>query len=166
MAAYPTTPESVTEQWLAAELNRDVQELVVTPFGEGAGIIGQVTRAHFTSNGKPSSVIIKFPSAAPENRGVAMHYNMYAREVDFYREYASEIPVRVPECWAVEFEPESHDFVLVLEDLEGYRLGDQVEGATLADAQSAVTAIARMHAATWNPNLPGLVSHNLSLIHI
>jgi len=160
MSAYPVTPESVTDSWLAGELNREVKDLEVMAFGEGAGIIGQVTRASFVSNGKPESVIIKFPSAAPENRGVAMHYNMYGREVDFYRDYAAQIPVRVPECWAVEFDPESHDFVLVLEDLKGYRLGDQVEGATLQDAQVAVTAIARMHAATWEVNLPGLISHN------
>lgn len=160
MPNYPVTPESVTDQWLADELKRDVTDLKVTAFGEGAGIIGQVTRANFLSAGKPDSVIIKFPSAAPENRGVAMHYNMYGREVDFYRDYAASIPVRVPECWAVEFDPESHDFVLVLEDLEGYRLGDQVAGASLQDAEAAVTAIAQMHAATWEVNLPGLISHN------
>jgi len=160
MSAYPVTPEAVTEGWLAAELGRDVQNLKVTAFGEGAGIIGQVTRATFLSAGKTESVIIKFPSAAPENRGVAMHYNMYGREVDFYRSYAAQIPVRVPECWAVEFDPESHDFVLVLEDLDGYRLGDQVKGASLQDAQVAVSAIARMHASTWEVNLPGLISHN------
>jgi len=160
MSAYPVTPESVTDSWLAAELKREVRDLKVTSFGEGASIIGQVTRATFISAGERQSVIIKFPSAAPENRGVAIHYNMYGREVDFYRGYAAQIPVRVPECLAVEFNPESHDFVLVLEDLAGYRLGDQVEGASLEDARAAVTAIARMHAATWNLNLSGLVSHN------
>ena len=160
MSAYPVTPDSVTDSWLAGELKREVKGLKVEAFGEGAGIIGQVTRATFLSGGQPDSVIIKFPSAAPENRGVAMHYNMYGREVDFYRDYAAEIPVRVPQCWAVEFDPESHDFVLVLEDLKGYRLGDQVEGASLKDAQATVTAIARMHAASWEVSLPGLVSHN------
>ncbi len=160
MGSYPVTPEAVTAQWLAERLGREVTDLVVTPFGEGSGIIGQVTRARFTSRGAADSVIIKFPSAAPENRGVAMHYNMYGREVDFYRDYASAIPVRVPKAWAVEFEPASHDFVLVLEDLQGFRLGDQVEGASLADARVAVAAIAQMHAATWRVDLPGLRSHN------
>ena len=160
MGAYPTTPEAVSADWLSAQLGKEVTELEVKAFGEGSGIIGQVTRARFVSNGANDSVIIKFPSAAPENRGVAMHYNMYGREVDFYRDYAAAIPIRVPRAWAVEFDPESHDFVLVLEDLQGYRLGDQVAGATLADARSAVAAIAAMHAATWNVDLPGLVSHN------
>lgn len=160
MGDYPVTPEAVTSQWLAAQLDREVQDLVVTPFGEGSGIIGQVTRGTFTSAGKQDSVIIKFPSAAPENRGVAIHYNMYGREADFYRDYAAHIPVRVPAAYAVEFDPETHDFVLVLEDLAGYRLGDQVAGASLADARIAVAAIAQMHAATWQVDLPRLVSHN------
>lgn len=160
MAQYPTTPEAVTADWLGEQLNCDVANLEVKAFGEGSGIIGQVTRASFLCNGTRSSVIIKFPSAAPENREVAIHYNMYGREVDFYRDYAAEIPVRVPRSWAVEFDPETHDFVLILEDLQGFRLGDQVQGASLADARLAVVAFARMHAATWNTNLPGLRSHN------
>lgn len=160
MANYPITPEAVTAEWLSHQLDRDVADLVVTPFGEGSGIIGQVTRATFTSAGTTESIIIKFPSAAPENRSVAIQYNMYGREVDFYRDYASEIPIRVPKCWAVEFDPVSHDFVLVLEDLQGFRLGDQVVGASLSDANVAVEAIARMHSATWNVDLPGLRSHN------
>lgn len=160
MTDYPTTPGAVTAEWLSAQLDREVTQLQVKAFGEGSGIIGQVTRARFVSAGKEASVIIKFPSAAPENRGVAIHYNMYGREVDFYRDYAAAVPVRVPKAWAVEFNPESHDFVLVLEDLQGFRLGDQVAGATLEDAKVAVIAFARMHAATWNVNLPGLQSHN------
>lgn len=169
---YPTSPEAVTTQWLSEQLGREVTNLDVKAFGEGAGIIGQVTRATFDnvrqSAGQSEdpnqplsdSVIIKFPSAAPENRGVAIHYNMYGREADFYRDYAATIPVRVPACWAVEFDAGSHDFVLVLEDLQGFRLGDQVAGASLADAEAAVTAIAQMHAASWNVSLPGLISHN------
>ena len=160
MSEFPAQPERVTESWLAEQLGREVSGLTVKAFGEGSGIIGQVTRATFDSGGKPDSVIIKFPSAAAENRGVAIHYNMYGREADFYRHYAAHIPVRVPQCWTVEFEPESHDFVLVLEDLQGYRLGDQVAGASLTDARLAVSSIARMHAATWNVDLPALVSHN------
>jgi len=151
VATYPTTPEAVTAAWLSAQLGKEVTGLEIEAFGEGSSIIGQVTRARF---------VIKFPSAAPENRGVAIHYNMYGREVDFYRDYAATIPVRVPRAWAVEFDPESHDFVLVLEDLQGFRLGDQVAGATLADARTAVVAFAAMHAATWNVDLPGLISHN------
>jgi len=157
---YPVTPEAVTSDWLSRQLGREVSDLAVTAFGEGAGIIGQVTRANFTSDGSRSSVIIKFPSSAPENRGVAMHYNMYGREADFYREYAAHVPVRVPAAYAVEFDSQTHDFVLVLEDLQGYRLGDQVAGAQLADAKATVITIARMHAATWNVDLPRLISHN------
>ena len=160
MAAYPVTPDAVDEAWLSQVLGVAISELEVTGFGEGAGIIGQVTRATFSAEGEQRSAILKFPSNAAENRGVAMHYNMYGREVSFYRDFAQHIPVRVPACDFVGFDPQTHDFVLVLEDLQGYRLGDQVQGATLADAQAAVTAIARMHAATWQVDLPGLLSHN------
>ena len=168
MSNFPTTPDELTTQWLGKQLRLSVTDLVVDGFAEGSGVIGQVVRArykHAAADGEQGgpqegSVIVKFPSPAEENRAVAASYDMYAKEVRFYRDFAADLPVRTPNCYFADFDPQTQAFVLVLEDLKGFRIGDQVAGASLTDAQTAVRAIARMHAATWGGDLSRLLSHN------
>lgn len=164
MNSFPTTPEALTAQWLGQQLKQEIVDLNIELFAEGTGVIGQVVRARYQSltdsQHQEGSVIVKFPSPAEENRAVAGLYDMYAKEIRFYRDIASELPVRTPRCFCAEYDADTQAFVLVLEDLQGYRIGDQVTGASLADAQIAVRAIARMHAATWGEDLSHLVSHN------
>ncbi len=40
-------------------------------------------------------------------------------------------------------------FALLIEDLEGLRIGDQVRGVTVAEAECALRTLARFHAAYW-----------------
>ncbi len=40
-------------------------------------------------------------------------------------------------------------FVLLLEDLDGLRIGDQMRGLSVAEAEAALRALARFHAAYW-----------------
>jgi hypothetical protein len=83
---------------------------------------------------RPRSVIAKFPSPVPDNRGVAHTYDMYGREVRFYQEIAPTTRMRTPVCHYADFDPASQDFVLLLEDLGHLRIGDQVAGCTRRSA--------------------------------
>jgi len=156
---FPTTPDDLTETWLTTTLGVDVGSFNVEFFGEGAGIIGMVTRVRMVSDGGPETIIAKFPSPAPENRQVAATYDMYAREVSFYRSIASDIDLRVPECYFAEFDPRTSEFLLLLEDLGDMRIGDQVAGCSVADAHLVVRGIAGLHASTWQTRQL-IVSHN------
>lgn len=40
-------------------------------------------------------------------------------------------------------------FALLIEDLDGWRIGDQVRGVSVAEAEAALRALARFHAAYW-----------------
>lgn len=40
-------------------------------------------------------------------------------------------------------------FALIIEDLDGLRIGDQVRGVSVAEAEAALRALARFHAAYW-----------------
>ena len=108
---FPTAPEDLTADWLSATLNTQIDEFRVEHFGEGAGIIGMVTRLHLTGPDAPATIIAKFPSPAEENRAVAATYDMYQREVNFYRQIADQINLRVPDCYCAEFDPERSEFV-------------------------------------------------------
>lgn len=161
MAGFPTSVEALTPQWLSEVLQTDVTGFQVERFGEGAGLIGMVVRLHLDAAGGPSSVIAKFPSAAAVNRGVAETYDMYGREVRFYRDVASRVRLRTPACYFGEFDDATHDFVLLLEDLRAFRIGDQVAGCTLDEARDILAALARFHASVWAPtDLDHIVLHD------
>ena len=162
---FPAQPEALTNAWLSDRLGDrlgdDVASHEVEFFGEGAGIIGQVTRVHLTTtSGDQHSIIAKFPSPAPENRAVAATYDMYGREVGFYRNVAPLIDLRVPECYFADIDTATQDFVILMEDLQGYRIGDQVKGCSEADAKLVVEGIAGLHASTWEFADERVVSHN------
>ena len=160
MGAFPAKPESMTDEWLSKALGVAVASHRVESFSEGTGVIGLVTRVHLEADGGPASVIAKFPSPAAENRAVAATYDMYGREVRFYQDIADKLPMRTADCYFAAHDPESQDFVLLLEDLAEYRIGDQVAGCTLEEARAVVDAIAAMHASTWTgAQFPGLQSH-------
>ena len=162
MTDFPITPAALTPEWLSEALGFPVQAFEVTRFAEGTGIIAMVTRVLLTTAaGNPRSVIAKFPTPNPTNRSIARTYNMYAREVTFYRSIADKVEIRAPHCYYAAIDPATEDFVVLLEDLGHLRLGDQVAGCTLAEARSVLSAVAGLHASTWQATrFPELISHN------
>jgi len=158
----PVTPDELTTAWLSEKLGFAVREFEVQYFGEGAGIIGLVTRVTISPEDGSAikSIIAKFPSPAAENREVAAQFNMYGREVSFYNEIAPQIDLRVPACHFAAHNTENQDFVILMEDLTEYRIGDQVEGCSEEDACLVIEGIAKFHANTWNYSKPNVVSHD------
>lgn len=146
---FPTAPEGLTPDFLSDALGRPVSDFRVERFGAGSGIMGMVTRVHLTGPSGPATIIAKFPSPAAANRAVARTYDMYGREVRFYRSVAPKISLRVPACYYAALDPGGTDFLLLMEDLGALRVGDQVVGCGLDDAHRIVEAIAGLHATTW-----------------
>ena len=157
--SFPTHHEQLTNTWLSEALGYPVEDHRVEVFGEGTSIIGMVTRVHLTSATGPASIIAKFPSPAAENRAVAATYDMYRREIMFYRDVAPNIDLRVPQCYYAEHDEAGEYFVLLMEDLNDWTIGDQVAGCTEEQATALVKGLAAFHANTWNTPLD-IVSHN------
>ena len=151
MSSFPQKPEDLTAEWLGEQLGCKVTDFTVERLGEGGGLLGLVTRVHLDGDGALKTLIAKFPSEAEENRFVATTYDMYGREYRFYTQVASNVPIRAPECYHAGFTEENSDFVLLLEDLQGYQLGDQVAGCTLEQAHRVVNDLAALHGSTWRP---------------
>lgn len=159
--SFPAAPEQLTSAWLGRVLGGRVDAFRVEPLGAGTGIIGLVSRVRLSGAGVPGSIIAKFPSPVADNRAVAATYDMYGREVAFYRSVAPQISLRVPACYHAELDPGSGDFVLLLEDLGHLRVGDQVSGCNAAEARQVIDGIARLHASTWCKPFGGtLVCHD------
>jgi len=162
MNPFPTHPDHLSAEWLSTALGRSISGFAVEYLGEGAGLLAWVMRLVLeSSDDGPRTVIAKFPSPSAENRAVASSFDMYQREVGFYRDIEPHVSIRNPKCLHAEIEPVSADFVLLLEDIGHMRIGDQVAGCTLEEARAVLRALAGLHASTWRgKNLPEMISQN------
>lgn len=154
--------------WLDAVLrkngmltNATVTGVTAADVGTGVGIMGEVARFSIEydtpGSGAPATIVGKFPTADPTNLEVARALYFYPREIAFYTRLAQHSPIRTPRLLHAELDMSDHSFVLLLEDLCDVTHGDQITGLSPAQAEAAVTALARLHGAWWGKvDAPGM----------
>jgi aminoglycoside/choline kinase family phosphotransferase len=169
----PTNETELTPQWLTQTLRQSgalergrVANARPKRIAEGEGLMARLFRVELDYEGAdgaaPRSLIAKIPMDVPQNRGVADFYRMYQRECDFYQHFAGRSPLRVPKTYAL-VRGEGSDFVLLLEDLGKYRIGDQVKGNRADDAVKAIAALGELHGTFWGKaqDLPHLLDYSI-----
>ena len=144
---FPSTIEEVTPVWLRDALQTagmpgvEIIDIQVEVIGEGVGIMGLLYRAKLSnsesSSEGPNSVVIKVPSPHEQTRHIARAFMFYGKEIGFYRDAAKDTPLGTPDCYAAHHDPESDDFILLLEDLEGSQVLSQLDGCPIDKAQIA-----------------------------
>jgi hypothetical protein len=143
----PRTIEEVNSVWMSEALDADVEVLGFE--GVGSPMTSQLHRVMLRSpDGLPDSVIVKLSIDGPI-REFLDGVGAYTRELTFYEGLAGSVPVRVPQPYAVRTAPSSTDFALVIEDLAPLRSQDSLIGLDAAQARSAVGALSRFHAHSW-----------------
>jgi Ecdysteroid kinase-like family len=158
VSALPTGPDSLSAEWITACLRSAgalgegrVKGLAVERFAEGTGLLGLPVRVRLEYEGEreraPDSLIVKFPSEAPQNVHLSTALKFYWREHRFYTEGAKQLPVRTPRLYSSQLQDMS-SFVLVLEDVRA-RPGNQIAGATAEEVAIAARHVAKVHAQTW-----------------
>jgi hypothetical protein len=155
-----TTPATIAEldsDWLTGALRRSkvidsdatVEIVGHEPLTTGTAFATTMYRLRLTGpTGCPQTAILKLPVTG-DIREFIDGVGAYSREVTFYRELAAAVPVRVPRCYVGEISSATTDFVLLLEDLSDLRPVDQLVGLTLAQAETALDDLARLHAWSW-----------------
>jgi hypothetical protein len=137
-----------------------VSTATMSPLSGVAGMMSHVMRCTLSydeATDAPATVIVKGATSDPQRRFIAKVARMYAREVLFYQRLAVVAPVRIPVGIFADFDPETADFVLVLEDVGELRSIDQVAGASADEAVRAVRCMAKWHAKWWgSAELPEL----------
>lgn len=176
---FPPQPGDVTPEWLTGVLRdsgaigpkASVTAIRYDSLSEGVGMMGVVSRLHVEydeAGAGPPSLILKSASEAPMSRGVAAKFRLYEREVNFYVGLSAKLEPTVPHSYFAQFEPETVDYAILMEDFAGYRTGDQVVGADIEQARRAVEALAQFHAQYWNsvddPSLDWVPSTNSELV--
>lgn len=160
-ATIPRRVREMTPQWLSDvfdEVGMDtpsITALDVEQINVGTGFAGRVLRLRPTYDGDtddaPTSLIAKTPSPDRTIRALMAELRGYEIEALFYRDLLDGTPTPVPTCIWNGSDVERGDFMLLLEDLEGYaiggQLGDDVDPQLVTDL---VREAARLHRAWWN----------------
>jgi hypothetical protein len=149
----PDTLDAIDTDWLSQALGLPVRSFHVEHLATGVGMIGQLARVgldYETGGIGPHSVIVKLPTNVAANRALADWLRLYEREARFYVDIARTSGVRVPRPYHVTCDPDAQQFALVLEDMAGARVVDQLDGVSLEDAKTALSAIAKLHATWWD----------------
>ena len=148
MGAQTWGLETLTDSWWSEIFGVSVRAGEPTRIGDG--LVGMNLRFSLDGDGVPESVVVKLASTDPTSRATGIALRNYEREVRFYREIASTVDVRAPHCHFADWNPETGDFVIVLEDMAPAEQGNQITGCTLDEARTAVTELARLHGPRWN----------------
>lgn len=145
-AGVVTDVEGLTSRWLTRALGGEVTSVEATKVGTGQ--IGTCYRLALTGEGVPASVLVKLPAADQGTRDLLG--GAYRGELVFYATIAPTVDVRVPTIHYAAMEPDSSDFVLVMEDLAPAEQGDQIAGCSVDQARDAVVNLAGLHGPRWS----------------
>lgn len=166
MTQLPTTTSEITTDWLTAVLRASgalpsggsVSSVTIDPQAGGVGFMGEVGKLSLEYGGNvagaPATMVAKFATQSPEVKTMMHPTRVYEREHRFYELLAAETPVRTPDIYHVTCdvseEPLAEQYMLLLEDLGGLTLGDQLAGVSAEQAESALVGLAKHHAHFWN----------------
>ncbi|HEX9260064.1 MAG TPA: oxidoreductase family protein [Acidimicrobiales bacterium] len=156
-STIPVKPGDLTPAWLSDALRTDVRSVEIEEIGEGKGILAVVLRLHLDADDVPPTLVAKLPSPHAENYNLAVAYGFYRREVEFYRHIAGHLDVATPSCHYADVDDDGTNFVLLIDEVTGFRQPDQIEGVGIDDARVVVDTLAALHAHWWkNPALDQL----------
>jgi hypothetical protein len=142
----PSALVDLRREWLAQALGAPVAAAEIEPlsFTGATTDLARVRLSYAEEGSGPDSVIAKVTGRDEVRAAMDAAMGLFAREARFYSELAAAIPVPTPRCY------HAADGVLLLEDLGALRMGDQLEGLELADAERIIDALTVMHARFWD----------------
>jgi hypothetical protein len=156
-ASFPGKIASLTSEWLTQVLrtngvlqNSAVTTFTVKPISGGYTSLVYHLELKYDDivQNAPPSLVVKFHGNSASTRAQFEALGIYEKEVRFYQTLARENTLPVPLCYAAEFDENSGDFVLLLEDLSAARPGSWADDP-VGDIRNALTHLAQIHARFW-----------------
>jgi len=158
---FPQTPGDITPAYLTTLLRdsniitkSSVESVEVRNVPEGSGFVAQ--SAHLSVRydnaepGAPAALFVKLSSANPAVREQLRAIGIYETETGFYRDLGGDNPLHAPRAYAALYEPQTGESLVLLEEIGHMRFGDNLNGATLEQARTAMVNLAQMQARYWN----------------
>ncbi len=161
----PSLAAEITPEWMHSVLaegdhlgGAEVTKVVVTEIGAGRGFIGQTLRIAIEYDRPataPASLVAKLPTVFDYDPAYAQIIGLlYNNEIQWYREMATDCPIRVPRSYWQGMEPERGRYCLLLEDMGGLTMLDQATSCDDDTARMVVRSLADIHARWWeHPDL-------------
>lgn len=152
----PASPREITPEWAtdtmraAGVLERGrVASVTVRSLSDaGTGFTGDTVRLEldYVDGDGPATAIAKFPTGDRQTRGMLETFDAYAREIRFYRSFASRVPCDVPAYLGADFDEKgARTTGPVLSKLVD-ALPDRVQLAITRDVTKFMRASARRYA--------------------
>lgn len=139
------TPDGLDAAWLDVVLRDSgrfpgvrVRSVTAERIGVGFGLDGTSIRAQLVGDGAPATVVVKWTSAV----------NVRSEQC-FYRHAAPRLDLRLPTLIAAQIDETAGRGVLVLSDIAPARQGDTLLGASPAESDALIDAMAEYHALYW-----------------
>lgn len=141
-------PEDLTCDWLTATL--DVGPVSGFRFERiGTGQMSECYRVSLNYAGDangPASVVLKVAATDPSSRQTGLAMGLYEREVRFYTDIAPALVAGpVAPCYHAAIDTQTGAFDLLLGDAVPAVVGDEIRGATAAQAAVALGELGRIH---------------------
>ena len=157
----PATMDDITPEWLTGALRAgghlcscSVTGIEKVTIGQGVGILGELSRMtpKYSAGDAtgPKTLIAKIPTADEGGKGIANMLGFYEKEVRFYDQLCEGIGVRSARSYYTAGDPAAVKYVILMEDLGGLQLGDQVAGASAQECETLIREVGRLHAKWWN----------------
>lgn len=138
---------------IANEVLRDtygeIKGVELSSMGEGVGLMSSIARAVLDTEQGEKRIVVKC-IAQTDNSQISKTLNFYSNEVNFYRHLAHDCPIESPPLLYAEIDPETQDFLLILEDLGSENAGNQLEDCSYDVMREAFTRAAQLHGRYWN----------------
>jgi len=150
-------PQDITSAYLTEVLNYAGINATVTGFTSGnvgTGQVGQNVRFEMTyapgaAADAPQTIVGKFCSDDEVSRQTGVTLLNYLREVRFYQELRASLDIQTPKVLFTDVDPDSHEFVLMMEDLAPATQGNQLQGCSAAAVELGLTELAKLHGPRW-----------------
>jgi hypothetical protein len=104
----PGSMGEVSPEWLEECIGRGkLKKINLVPMGEGVGMMSTMSVIQLDwedPTGLPSSLVLKLPAENDTNRAVSQQFNLYLKEVNYYKDLAPRTTARSPEVYASEID--------------------------------------------------------------
>lgn len=155
---YPQCRAAINADWLQRTLSRHpdfrqdpIEKISFTDIGDGIGQLSELTLAQvMTKLGRTENLVIKIQAPVPAMHQIALHFDHYISEVNFYQKLARDVPMRTPKVYVAGMDKGQSRVLIIMESFADWHSPDQIAGATEAEIITAVEALAGLTATFWN----------------
>lgn len=156
---HPQHVSDISSDWLTATLQEGgvlskatVVGVDTKVIGEGVGFLSSVGRVQLQYDREepdaPETVVVKIEPEKETFREIGDEFHAFEREIRFYREVATQVPIRLPRIYGTLMDPP--DYAIVMEDLSFCTPGDQLLGMHTDRVIAATRVMAHIQARFWN----------------